>query len=506
MVVNNKLRIIQVVCAIFWCLFAAGPIFGFAALKPILIEEKVYHEFCDGDKLCLAQDLKLNKMFTIGAVVTNATALLVGNILDHYGPRICGITGSILLLIGALLLSKTFPLVQYFDTYLSGYLFLALGGPFVFISSFQLANSFPKSSGMILALLTGAFDTSSAVFLVYRIIYQNIKKISIMSFFHIYLVIPVFIFLCQVFIMPQKSYKTFGTVQKLAIEGLDENGQLLEGDDGSNIIPDINERTSLLSNEERGLEPRTSLTANGKRRKSVYEEIVEQEITNKTGNIFGILDGYAVKDQIRSPFFYIMCGFTSIQMMRINYFVATVRSQEDFLLGPELALKINNIFDVALPLGGVVAIPFIGLLLDNLKTVQILMILLSTSLVIGICGLFQNFYLNLIGIFLLVVYRPFYYTTVSDYSAKIFGFNTFGQVYGLMMCTAGLINYTQTYLDLFTKTFYKSNPTPINMMLISLTVIFGSWLILYMKSQEKSIERKSLENEADRAPMSDIPE
>lgn len=521
-IVPAKTKIIQICCAIFWCLFAAGPIFGFAALKPILIDQRIYHKACDygidvasgeSGEVCAAQDLKLNKMFTIAAVTTNATALVVGSILDNYGPRVCGIIGSFLIAVGALLLGNFIPaLSSILDIYLSGYVLLALGGPFVFISSFQLANSFPKSSGMILALLTGAFDTSSAVFLVYRIIYQNLQKISLHSFFTVYMVIPIFILLCQVFIMPKDSYKTLGTVTKLSIEGLDENGQLPEGDDGSNIIPDVDERTSLLSANSETLSTYRSnhnlppqQPANGGRRKSIFEEIVENKITQKTGNLFGILDGKSIPEQLKSPFFYLMCCFTTIQMIRINYFVATIRSQEEYLLGDELALKINNIFDVALPLGGVVAIPFIGLILDNVKTVNVLVILLLVSFFIGLMGVLKSFAFNLIGIFLLVVYRPFYYTAVSDYSAKIFGFDTFGTVYGLMMCLSGLFNYFQTYLDWFTHQHENNNPIPVNLFLIGLTLLFGSSLIAYIINKSKTIGKIKLTEEAENAPVYQIP-
>ena len=110
-------------------------------------------------------------MFTVAAVATNVAALPIGAILDHYGPRVCGLLGSVFLAIGALLMSfeKKVP----FDGLLFGYLFLALGGPFTYISSFQLSNAFPRNSGLILALLTGAFDASSALFLVYRVIYER---------------------------------------------------------------------------------------------------------------------------------------------------------------------------------------------------------------------------------------------------------------------------------------------------------------------------------------------
>lgn len=45
--VSLALRITQVAFAVFFCFTCAGIIFGFAALKPILIEEGVYSDLCD---------------------------------------------------------------------------------------------------------------------------------------------------------------------------------------------------------------------------------------------------------------------------------------------------------------------------------------------------------------------------------------------------------------------------------------------------------------------------
>lgn len=41
-------------------------------------------------------------MFTVAAVATNVCALLVGTILDHYGPRVPSTIGSILFALGCL--------------------------------------------------------------------------------------------------------------------------------------------------------------------------------------------------------------------------------------------------------------------------------------------------------------------------------------------------------------------------------------------------------------------
>lgn len=492
-----SIQLIQVACAIFWCLLAAGPIFGFAALKPILISEGVYSNLCSANngtltapvlssqgtlEPCMAQDLKLNMMFTVGAGTTNVIALLVGWILDSYGPRVCGFIGSAFLTMGSLSLACS-SVINLLDPYLTGYVLLAIGGPFVFISSFQLANSFPKYSGSILALITGAFDTSSALFLFYRIVYQNWKPdLTLRKFFTGYLIIPLFILLCQLFVMPNESYKTLGAVHKLEVEGLDENGNLLEGDDGSRIIPDQEERASLLSTNSVPIQP---VLSSHSRRKSVLENYVEAKLEKKTKGIFGVMHDFSASDQIKSPWFCLMLVFTVICMLRINYFVATVRSQEEYLLGNKnAALRMNAIFDVALPLGGVVAIPFIGLILDSLSTLTTLGLVMGISLIIGVLGLIpHSFNANLAGILLLVAYRPFYYTVVSDYCSKVFGFETFGTVYGLLMCISGVCNMGQSILDKMTHTTFRMNPIPVNAILVTITALSGSILLWFVNRE-----------------------
>lgn len=38
--------LVQVAAAVVYCLFAAGVVFGYAALKPVLVREGVYGEYC----------------------------------------------------------------------------------------------------------------------------------------------------------------------------------------------------------------------------------------------------------------------------------------------------------------------------------------------------------------------------------------------------------------------------------------------------------------------------
>lgn len=62
--VSKWKRIAQVAVAVVYCLLAAGVVFGFAAIKPVLIEEGVYRDRCtqqeldDGVWVCYEQELR----------------------------------------------------------------------------------------------------------------------------------------------------------------------------------------------------------------------------------------------------------------------------------------------------------------------------------------------------------------------------------------------------------------------------------------------------------------
>ncbi|KAL5119398.1 hypothetical protein ACEQ8H_002667 [Pleosporales sp. CAS-2024a] len=491
-------RLLQVFLAVVYCLFAAGVVFGYAAIKPVLLHEHVYRNLCteheleDNVDVCYEQEIRLNLMFTIAAVSTNVVALPVGTILDRYGPRVCGIIGAVSIAIGSLLFAFASDLS--FDAYIPGYLFLALGGPFIFISSFQLSNTFPQYSGLILALLTGAFDTSSAIFLIYRLIYQGTNaSFSLKHFFLVYLVVPAFILGVQLVFMPAVSYKTVGELVTQAEEEqvvhdsddeIEDPARVQRLRDARRVHRDsiVSEITSLLG------------THDGQ------QQAQEEEKKKAKSGVWGALHGRSAAQQMRTPWFLFIMLFTVLQMTRINYFVATIRSQYTYLFGNVArAVQINNFFDVALPVGGVLSVPFIGLLLDNTSTTFTLALLVTIATTIGVLGLIAQSWAAYTGIILFVLYRPLYYTAVSDYSAKVFGFATFGKVYGLIICLAGLLNFSQTALDAATHKTFHNNPAPVNVFLLGAALIVGIALVAFVSNRSHKIMRENIEEQAEQA-------
>ncbi|OJD40757.1 major facilitator superfamily transporter [Diplodia corticola] len=497
--VSKAKRIFQVFAAVVYCLLAAGIVFGYAAIKPVLIAQGVYRDRCtdleleNGARVCYEQELRLNFMFTVAAVSTNVCALPVGTVLDRFGPRVSGLIGVVFLTLGALFFAFAGDLS--FDGYIPGYLFMALGGPFVFISSFQLSNTFPRYSGLILALLTGAFDTSSALFLFYRLLYQATGgDLTLKKFFLVYLAVPVYIFIVQMTLMPSKSYETVGELASRAEDAATDYHDSDEDIQEESIIQrlrnDRRARRESLASEITALLDGKDATARAE----------EQEKKKENSGVWGALHGKTAAQQILTPWFILITLFTVVQMTRINYFVATIRSQYEYLLGDyHAAVKVNSFFDVALPLGGVISVPFIGLVLDNTSTPFVLALLVAFATTTGILGVIPQLWAAYANICLFVVYRPFYYTAVSDYAAKVFGFATFGKVYGLIICLAGLLNFLQSGLDALTHRVFHNNPVPVNIILLGVAFFIGLALVTFVTWKSRLINRERVEEDAEDA-------
>ena len=62
--VSKIKRLSQVLVAVIYCFLAAGVVFGYAAIKPILIREGVYRDLCsqdevdEGVRVCYEQELR----------------------------------------------------------------------------------------------------------------------------------------------------------------------------------------------------------------------------------------------------------------------------------------------------------------------------------------------------------------------------------------------------------------------------------------------------------------
>ncbi|KAJ4376539.1 hypothetical protein N0V86_006652 [Didymella sp. IMI 355093] len=506
--VSTFKRAAQVLAVVLACWFASGIVFGFAALKPILIKEGVYKDLCTQEELdeevevCYEQDLRLNFFFSLASTTANVSALLVGTMLDRYGPRVCYLVGSACLAAGSIIMSLAFQ-IDEFDGYTIGNFFLALGGTFVFLPSFQIANAFPKYSGTIVALVTGAFDASAAVYLFYRLAYEGTDgAFKPQTFFLAYLIVPVAIVIAQLTFLPTENYKTAPQLE-LKIQRAVENERDVHTSDDD--LPDDEvwrRRKNRSARRRKRLSKLDQLVGNEVSRKK-QEEKYEHQL--EVSGVWGALHNKTAVEQMLTPWFILLALLTVMQMVRMNYFIASIREQYAYMLGSiDLAARVNEFFDWALPLGGVLSTPFLGMLLDNVSTPGVLLIIVIIATAIGIVGSIATLWAGFVNVLLFVFMRPLYYSAMSDYATKVFGFATFGRVYGTIICFSGLVNLSQTGIDALTKRTFDGNPVPVNAVLAGLTFLIGTSLVVYITVQVVRMRKKLDEEDAMTVTNTDV--
>ncbi|OTB13188.1 hypothetical protein K445DRAFT_25000 [Daldinia sp. EC12] len=506
--VSAAKRAAQVAFAIVACWFAAGIVYGFASLKPVLIEEGVYEDLCppddrndkdtgDGSEKvpCAAQDMRLNLFFIVASITTNASSLVAGWVLDRYGRRLCYVISGLFMVAGCVLMGLAFQIPE-FDGYLVANILLSLGGTFVFVPSFQLANAFPRYSGVIVALVTGAFDGSAAIFLFYRLAWEaSNRTFKPARFFFGYTIVGALLLLGEFALMPPHAYHSTPALERKIEKAQDATRDAHDSDDE-------------LENPN---EIRRVRSARTERRLSKLEQIEElvgdetvrddrmqaEEERQAASGVWGILHGLPAHRQMMTTWFILLLLLTILQMLRMNYFIATIRSQYRYLLGSErLAEDVNHFFDVALPVGGVFATPFIGILLNNLSVATASAVLTFFIVVIGVLNCLPELWAGYATVVAFVLFRPLYYSAVSDFATKIFGFATFGRIYGTITCLSGLVNFVQSGLDALTHGPLHGNPTPINAVMAAGGTILGAALTAYVVVQGRSFRRKLQQTQA----------
>ncbi|KAF2736336.1 MFS general substrate transporter [Polyplosphaeria fusca] len=498
--ISNARRFAQVVTTVLACWFASGICFGFAALKPILIKEGVFSNLCTkeeiqkGVEVCFEQDLRLNFFFSLASTTANVSALPIGTLLDRYGPRVCFLAGCLCIAVGSVLMSLAFQ-IEEFDGYTIGNFFLALGGTFIFLPSFQIANAFPKYSGLIVAVVTGAFDASAAIYLFYRLAYEATGgSFNPQTFFLVYLIVPVFIALAQLTFLPVESYKNAPQLEMKLQHAEDVTRDLHSSDDE---LPDEEvwrRRKTRSARRSKRMRKLDKLVGDAEERKHKEEA---EEHRQEVAGVWGALHQKPAHEQMMSPWFIFLALLTVLQMIRMNYFIASIRQQYEYMLNsPTKAVLINDFFDWALPIGGVISTPFLGLMLDNISVPGYLTIIITITTIIGVIGSIPALWAGYINVVLFVFLRPLYYSAMSDYATKVFGFATFGRVYGTIICVSGLFNLVQPGLDALRKSTFDGNPTPINLLLAIAGFVIGIALVVYVSVQTYRMHKKMDDEDA----------
>ncbi|KAK1804254.1 hypothetical protein P4O66_020294 [Electrophorus voltai] len=160
------------------CLGFAGAVFGWASLVFVLKSEGYFGYLCTNVTVssnvtedCSAQDEQLSVIFTIASFMNNFFTLPNGFLFDHFGTMVTRLLGISVYTTGTLLIAfsnAAKPVLLY-----PALSFIAVGGIIFLVTNIQVGNLFGTHRSTIITLYNGAFDSSSAVFLVVKLLYQG---------------------------------------------------------------------------------------------------------------------------------------------------------------------------------------------------------------------------------------------------------------------------------------------------------------------------------------------
>jgi len=356
-------------------------------------------------------------MFVIASFFNFLGPLLLGIVLDSYGPRVCSILSIACIASGCALFAMSS--IDRSPYFIPAMCLVAFGGPGLQNAIIHLSNLFPYWKATATAIITGSFQLSFIIFFIFDYLWQ--RSWDYRSIFLTYSMFCMFNIILSALVWPDKAFN-FDTQLQL--------------DKGS--------QADLQSIK---LESDTLKTQIGLIR---YPSQIMKKVTNSP---FFSTSDYAehknlkelsLKGQILSSTYMYVCMFFVITSFWCNFFIGTIDLQlGDMQIFNSQAMKdYGNIFTLVMSLG-IFGIPVIGALMDKAGFPATSFITLLFALGWSLLLLLETPN-SLIGAFVCYsIFRTFLFTFLFAYLADTLGFKYFGILAGLMFVFGGVFSLLQ---------------------------------------------------------------
>ncbi|KAJ6652627.1 hypothetical protein lerEdw1_011279, partial [Lerista edwardsae] len=496
------------------CMFFAGVIFGWASLVYVLKDLGYFQDLCIFPAVnqttnvtdCSAQDEQFSLIFTIGSFMNNFMTFPTGYIFDRFGTTTARLLAISSYTSGTLLIAFSSPGVPCCSerTCTDGFCSLAetalmlfpamsllsVGGILLILTNMQVGNLFGKHRSTVITLYNGAFDSSSAVFLIIKLLYEKGLLLS-----HMFL----FISACSIwhwirtfFLMPRhhipyplpagytygvscpkrsRSYRTYeekqspGSLEEDEIQ--DADSSLKEGNDSTQVIIGTGDSGTALSFKE----PAVSFWS------CVFSRLF---------------------------FWHLM--WLSVMQLRHYLFIGTLNPMLEQLANKDydLVSSYTNAFAYT-QLCGVLCAPWNGLILDRHKRgrkkegtlqgvpdsladlrscVLSLVVTVLQCIAFSICASIPVLPVQYATFILQVLSRSFLYGGNAAFLAIAFPLEHFGKLYGLVMGLSAVVSLLQYPCFALIKGPLKGDAFYVNVGLVILMLLaFGAPLTVWLEFQ-----------------------
>ncbi|XP_029297468.1 LOW QUALITY PROTEIN: solute carrier family 43 member 3-like [Cottoperca gobio] len=424
-------RCLTLVTGLLECLCFSGVVFGWASLVFVLKKEGYFSSLCANttganttgvnatqELDCSGQDEQFSLVFTIASFLFGFLTLPNGFLLDQFGTTVARLFGIFLYTTGTLM-------VAFSTTALSGLLFpalslLAAGGNLFILTNMQVGNLFGSRRSTVITFLNGAVDSSSAVFLV-------IKLLDEAGVF----LLPSFLFLsaCSVIHLLRTFF-------------------LLPRDHIPYPLPD-DYTYGITCGKSKSLSLE-HITANGNSQ-TTAEEVEDVPVKQEK----------SFRECLMSRLFVWHTVWLSVMQLRHYLFMGTLNPMLLRLTAgePSLVSQYTNAFAIT-QLCGILCAPWNGLIIDRLKgkpraegeseqeadlraSVLSLFVTVLQCVLFSVCACIPYLPLQYFTFVLQVINRSFLFGGHAAFVSVAFPSCHFGKVYGVVMALSAVFSLLQ---------------------------------------------------------------
>ncbi|KAJ8000593.1 hypothetical protein DPEC_G00181990 [Dallia pectoralis] len=458
------------------CLCFAGVVFGWASLVFVLKTDQYFTDLCVNATTginntvhtvtdCSGQDEQFSLVFTVASFMNNFLTLPNGYIFDRFGTLTTRILAICLYTTGTLL-------VAFSSAAMSVMLFpalslIAVGGILFLITNMQVGNLFGSRRSTIITLYNGAFDSSSAVFLILKVLYEG--GLSLRVSFLILSVCSVIHLLRTFFLLPTTH------IPYPLPEGFTYGRVSLRKSNSYNV-----EQFEKMQEVEMTTKTEEGEEAEGMALKPADEDPSGDSEKEPVASF---------RSCVQSRFFFLHLVWLSVMQLRHYLFIGTLNPMLNRLAenDPDLVSQYTNAFAFT-QLCGVLCAPWNGLIMDrhkgkplapgetdkeaDLRSCWLSLLLTSFQcLLFSISASVPLLPLQYVTFILQVLNRSFLYGGNAAFLSIAFPGVHFGKLYGLVMSLSALVSLLQYPCFALVKGSLGGDPYYVNIALTLLSLL-----------------------------------
>jgi hypothetical protein len=174
-----------------------GFVYGWPALSKMLTDDETSRRGCG---LTIGETTWL---FTVASTTGMISTLLLGYILDRWGPRLCSVCSHAAILSGSFYFAFGATKVVGFGIGIS---LVAFGGPGIIVSTVHLANLFPSHQFTAMSLLNGTIAFSMSVLALFAMLWDRYRAISYRHLFGAFGLVVGLSLIASILVWPDFSY------------------------------------------------------------------------------------------------------------------------------------------------------------------------------------------------------------------------------------------------------------------------------------------------------------